>query len=533
MTIRSRGGQWRLAPVLFLVAALFLSPGASGEDRHLPGGALATADGDSVGPEEFLAYLESRALKIDRMTTEERESLVREFLVDRKLAAEAKRSGLAGGPEVQAIVDAMDRRELPDIYFRKMFVEKTVLEESDFDRYYDGLIDLADVRVAVLATEAEAREFRTLLLSGRTFESLAIERSLGNSAKKGGLVQGINPGDVRFTLQEKNAIFSAAVGEAQGPFENKMEQFSILQVVRRMTVDDQKREIRRTKEVEAREAKALTAYLMKMNEEMVAAEFDINEEYFEEKEGEGPKKPYLAWFRGRYIYPQDLGADASPESHGKKVYRASLDKMLRSIVAADLARKAGLADAPEYRRRQDAFLVSRLAELQVQSVFRKFQPSVSEQDMKKYYKDTYHPDVYSVWVVVNRDRAKVEKARKEVLAGGKEADVAREYSDDMSRVRGGVTGLISYTGFAPEVRRRLSSLKGGKVSEVFGMDGKYVIMKVVEKQTVPVPEYKDLKDQIRKTLQLQQRSKAAQDHRASALRKESVRIDRERLAALK
>lgn len=531
--IRPAGGIRRVAPALLLLAAVFLGQGASGEDGPLPGGALATFRDDSVGSEEFLSYLESREVKIERMDAEARESALREFLADRKLAAEARAKGVAGAPEVQAIVDAMDRRELPDIYFRALFLETTTVEESDFERLYDGLEDLAEVNVAVLATEAEALEFRSLLAGGRSFESLATEQSLGHSAKKGGLVQGITPGDVRFTLKEKTAIFSAPVGEVLGPFENKLEQYSVLQVVRRAMVEDQKRELRRTKEKEVRERKALAAYLAKLNEELIATEIDINEEYFEEKQDAGPKKPYVAWIRGRYIYPQDLEANVSRESHGKKVYRASLDKMLRQIIAVDLARKAGLADTPEYRRRQEAFLAARLAEFQVNRVFRNFRPEVTEQDVKKQYGESFHPEVYSIWAIINKDRAKVEKARKAVLAGAKEGDVAREYSDDMSRNRGGLIGPVSYSAFAPEVRKRLSSLRQEKVSEVFGMNGKYLIMRVVEKQVVTVPKYGDVKDDIRKSLELQQRSKAAMEYRANVIDRKAVRIDREQLSALK
>lgn len=505
--------------------------GAGVDKASLPAGVVATVGADHVKVEEFRSYCDLKGLRLGDLSAEEREALLKGFLVERLLAKEGRSRGLGDPGGFSAQIARFDRDVLPELLFQREFVSKAIAEEKDFESYFEGLNDLADLSVAVLASEPDARGFLDRVNGGEDFEGLVGKLSLGVSVQKAGLIPEVTPGDLRFTPEEKSAIFSGANGQVLGPFANRLGSYSLIKVLRRQTVEDQKKAIRLAKAQEVREMKAATAYLVRINDELVKSEIEINEEFFENREG--AKRPYLAWVKGQYIYPQDLGVSADAGSHGARAYRNSLDKAIRAIVAADVARQEGMADLPEYRGKRDVFIMGEIVSRLLENSFRNAKVSASEKEIEKFYKENYQPDVYSLWLVVNASLDKVEEARREIRDGRDYAEVAGKYSDDPTRMKGGMTGYFPLSSLDGTTQKVIKALKGDEVSEAFRLGGKYAIIRVIERKTVPVPPLAELRDTIRQRILVQKRAKVVEDKRAGALRKETVRIDDAKLAEMK
>lgn len=511
---------------------------ASGADRpavrrELPAGIVAEADGRPLEVELFRAWLEAKGIRLDLAGADRREEVLRDFAVDVELARRARAAGLERKEAEVRRNSAFERRVLPEIHFRMAFQDNASVAESDFEPFFGDIRDLSDIKVAVLNTDEEARDFLAALKGGASFEALTAERSAGLGASIQGAVWDVARGDLRFTAEELDAVFSASPGDVVGPFPNKLASRSVIKVVARRTVESQKEAIRRERAEEIRAGKARAAYEALIDRELAASEVDINEEFFSgKKEGGGPEKTYVAWFRGGYIYPGDLGAGSVPEVHRLPEYRKSLTRYLRAVVATELAIKAGVSDLPEYRFKREGFLVQTLAAAFLDREAGKAKLAVTKKEIADHYKEYYRPEVFSTWIVLNADRTRVEAARGELLAGRSPSDVAKKYSVDPSRLKGGGIGYLPISAYDPAVRERIGTLKDGEVSEVFEFNNKFAIVRVLDRKVVAVPPIAQVEEKVRAKLLLHKRAELVREKRRSVLRKMSLTIDSGKVARL-
>jgi parvulin-like peptidyl-prolyl isomerase len=516
--------------ILMLLAGT-VPGGCTAEKSALGGNVLAVVDGEALTPGGFSAFLESRGVSLSSVPLEGREEMVREYVTDWKLAKEARRKGLDRRDPFTRMAMAFDRKTLPDLYYRLEFLDRTEIEEKDFESLFQGLEEYAALRVAVLPTERKARDFLARVNSGERFEKLAGKESIGHSALVRGFIPFVKITDVRFTYEEKQAIFSTSPGQNLGPFENKLGSFSVIQVESIRSVEQQKEDIRKEKTEETRARKARFAYLSRLNREIVKSEIEINEQYYSrEKSGNEPKSPYLAWVKGKYIYPEDLNVFS--RYHDKSENRSSLDEAIMSIIATDLAVEAGLKNAPEYKEKREAFEVDYLSRIFIESENRKSKIVIGEEEIQEYYRKNYKPEVFSIYLLTNKSKDVLEETRGKIREGENLGEVAMEVSDDPSRAKRGVVRYFPITAFDPAVAERIRSLKVNEVSDVFRVADKYAVIMVLEKAQVPVPSLEKVRDDIRNKLRLQKRSEFVIGLREKTLKKLSIRINRETLEKL-
>ena len=516
--------------------------GARAGDVPPPAKAVAAVDGVPVALEAFRIFLKEKGIDLSGKSPGDREKALREYLVEWQFAREARERGLDRETEILEATEKFDEERLPDLYFREKFLERVEVREEDMLPYYKGLTDTASVRLAVLDTEEGARDFLAKARAGESFEQLIGDHSRGKSANSQGIIPAVTIGDVRFTLEEKEAILSASPGTILGPFENKLGKWSVIRVEKLVSVAEQKKEIRENMLPEIRKSKARTEYLRKVGEEKARLGVDVDDSFFPadadppksgppgDEGGQKRKKPpYVAKIGDRYIFPADLLA-GSPHGNpeGK---RAKLLRMLEAIAATRLARGERLDLDPRFVAQKEAFLITLLSAATMRAEFAR-DPGVSREEIKAFHKKTYLPDQYEVYLVTGTDRGKVEEARKKLRAKADPAKIAREYSDDPSRVRGGLLGYLPISSFDPEAQKRIRSLKGGRYSEVFRVQDRYVVLKVASTRKVDVPPLGEVEGEIRKKISLQKRSERVLQKREKALAGRTVEIDRNVLDTL-
>ncbi|HFQ89970.1 MAG TPA: peptidylprolyl isomerase [Desulfobulbus sp.] len=107
-------------------------------------------------------------------------------------------------------------------------------------------------------------------------------------------------------------------------------------------------------------------------------------------------------------------------------------------------------------------------------------------------------------------RKKAERIRSLAVSGKDFKELARKYSDLPSSVDGGDIGVFKKDDMAPYMRKAVTSLKPGQVSEVVETPAGYQIFKLLssqEGQIITKVPYKDVKEEIRDTLYKQEMQK--------------------------
>lgn len=137
---------------------------------------------------------------------------------------------------------------------------------------------------------------------------------------------------------------------------------------------------------------------------------------------------------------------------------------------------------------------------------------IKDEEVKKYYEDNkalYNiPTTYRTKLIVVDSLKEAEAVYKEIKDGSDFSVLAREKSiDTASASLGGSIGFISadQKTVDPEIKNVVAKLKAKDVSEPFAMsDNKYAVVKVEEVLKGKSFEYEDVKDQIKRSLALQQ-----------------------------
>lgn len=107
-------------------------------------------------------------------------------------------------------------------------------------------------------------------------------------------------------------------------------------------------------------------------------------------------------------------------------------------------------------------------------------------------------------------RDRLEKLRREILAGADFAKLARENSEDSSAAKGGDLGWIAPGDTVPEFERVMDSLKPGEVSEPFQTPFGWHIAQVIERRSEALPEEKK-KAAARQAIRARKADEAYQD----------------------
>jgi peptidyl-prolyl cis-trans isomerase D len=123
-----------------------------------------------------------------------------------------------------------------------------------------------------------------------------------------------------------------------------------------------------------------------------------------------------------------------------------------------------------------------------------------------------------VFMTVGKPDAEVEEIKKraedvlkQVKKGGKFEDLAKKYSEDATKDKGGDIGWIIQGQALPEYEKAAFSMPAGSVSDLIRTQIGFYIIKVLEKETAHTKPFEEVKDSLRGPLLLSQADKAASD----------------------
>jgi len=133
---------------------------------------------------------------------------------------------------------------------------------------------------------------------------------------------------------------------------------------------------------------------------------------------------------------------------------------------------------------------------------------------------------------VEEIRKKAEDVLKQVKKGGKFEDLAKKYSEDATKDKGGDIGWIVQGQALPEYEKVAFSMPAGSISDLIRTQIGFYIIKVVEKETAHTKPFEEVKDSLRAPLLLSQADKLASDtaDQLSAAIRQSSKVSLDDLA---
>jgi peptidyl-prolyl cis-trans isomerase D len=223
------------------------------------------------------------------------------------------------------------------------------------------------------------------------------------------------------------------------------------------------------------------------------------------------------------IKPEDLEAKISPDdAEIRAAYEK--DKSKYQVPERRVARYA-LVDVNQIR--QNVHVSDDMLKLQYQSNIQQYQVP-----------NRVHIE-HIVFMTVGKTDAEVEEIKKraedvlkQVKKGGKFEDLAKKYSEDTIKDKGGDIGWITQGQALPEYERAAFSLPVGSTSDLIRTQIGICIIKVLEKETAHTKPFEEVKDSLRAPLLLTQADKQASDtaNQLSATLRQSPKLSLDDLA---
>src|SRR5256885_1753401 len=129
-------------------------------------------------------------------------------------------------------------------------------------------------------------------------------------------------------------------------------------------------------------------------------------------------------------------------------------------------------------------------------------------------------------------RKKAEDVLKQAKKGGKFEELAKKYSEDAAKDKGGDIGWIGQGQALPEYEKAAFSLPVGSISDLVRTQIGIYIIKVLEKETAHTKPFEEVKESLRMPLLLSQADKLASDtsDQLSAAIRQSNKISLDDLA---
>ncbi len=144
---------------------------------------------------------------------------------------------------------------------------------------------------------------------------------------------------------------------------------------------------------------------------------------------------------------------------------------------------------------------------------------ISPRKIEKYYqdnKDNYKlEDQVKLRMIVIESRKRTPEAAKKLAeeiyaklkSGASFTEMATVYSDGSQREKGGDWGWVERSVLRDELRGPAFALKAGAMSNVIELGGSYYIMLVEDAKVAHVKPLNDIREEIEKTLQIQERER--------------------------
>ena len=217
-----------------------------------------------------------------------------------------------------------------------------------------------------------------------------------------------------------------------------------------------------------------------------------------------------------------------------------LRQIVTSMVIADQARKEGFDRRPDTKENLELLINNFLTiEYLDKAVAQKV--TISNKDVKRYYnqnKDKFRqPEqvrARHILIKVNRTapveeqkqaRKKAEGILARIQAGEDFATLATEFSEDTgTKQKGGDLGFFQRGRMVPEFEKAAFSLEPGKVSDIVHSNFGFHIIKVEDRKEPAIRPYEEIKEQLKKKLEVDEKKKAVDQYVEKMAKEAGVEI---------
>lgn len=186
----------------------------------------------------------------------------------------------------------------------------------------------------------------------------------------------------------------------------------------------------------------------------------------------------------------------------KALFTRAMDQLLRLRLAVASAEKAGVDSDPTVRRRQQAAADQVLAEAWIDRVAAS---AVTEAALRaRYERDIAGkpgPEEVKAQVILVPTAGEANDLIARIRQGADFADLARQYSKDLSAAQGGDIGYVRLDALAPEVGAVLFALAPGQVAaySVRAAPG-YFVLRVEGRRQRATPDLDDVRPELANAL---------------------------------
>lgn len=321
----------RFVGILITVAAVVMGMASFADAAKV----VARVDGDPITDEE-LKYVAVVALGVEEkeVTQDDMKKALRQAVVNHKVWLEVSKNDGGMLQEVERAADMMVARN----YFLAWMADYGQVEAMKTvtpTKIAESLPlpePLAFLFAIVMESREKLEEVREEILADKiTFEEAAKKYSKGISAKNGGMVGGIKPGDDRFSENARKEIFSAPIGTVTGVYDELLG-YTIYLVKDRKTPE----ELRLANAHESLEDK-IRAEMNRLGWEastkratQTGSVLYINDSNAAEFEG-SLDKPIMKVGNREYLV-RDLMSRSGGKSHGKKDLLTIAENVFRDLM---------------------------------------------------------------------------------------------------------------------------------------------------------------------------------------------------------
>lgn len=522
------------------VAASFLT-GCGGDEDLV----LADVGGDKIYAQDLDDIFERNRetfLSFDE-ELEWRNTILDSLIIQQLLVQEAYKKNIDESEEVNRIVLGNRDQFLLDILYMRQVIDKINVTEEEIKDFYAKLEYKIQASHILVRDEDTAGAIMDSIQAGSSFENLAIKYSVDPSAQQ-------NRGDLGFfvwgqmdqVFQEQ--VFKMNPGEISAPFETKYGWHIVKMVDRspnelrgtyekmydqiRSTIEGQKRNARLEEYRNELMAKypitidSITCqYLMHKRESLYPPslletlpknDFDLNQLDRDEKElilaswdgGQLAVGPYL-------VKAKKFRAAMKPDFDDYEGLAEFIFNLSMVDILSLEARRIGLEDDPEYKRKLKRFKELAMADImQNDSLPIASQPD--EGEMKQYYED--NPDEFTtpgkvhLYEVLFNDFRTAKTYALKTRNLEKFKALASQYTERSGkRASGGDLGWINERMY-PRLYKAAERAAIGDVIGPIPMGEKHSIIYVADKEPPILQDFQIVKQSIKETLEKLRRSQS-------------------------
>lgn len=205
-----------------------------------------------------------------------------------------------------------------------------------------------------------------------------------------------------------------------------------------------------------------------------------------------------------------------------------LNKLVDDRLIIQEARKSGMDKLPEIQQAIDAFILREsVVRLRDEEVVKKV--SVTEEELMDYYKKNY--EELTLGIIEMGSEEGINNIWGRLKKGEEFESLAKQYSEHPSRERDGQI-KIKKGSLTRRLKDAVFSLKIGEITNVINENGKYYIVKLINRREAPVREFTNVKESIKKSIRKQKENELSEQYLEELRKKSNIKIDEKLLSSI-